>query len=59
MAFVNPTCGDSNKTTSTPVILGTLENIEKLLNYIHYNPAEAEIVFQERNSVNRSFRNYE
>ena len=30
-----------------PVILDTLEKIEQRVNYIHYNPVEAEIVFNE------------
>jgi hypothetical protein len=42
-----------------PVILDTLEKIEQRVNYIHYNPVEAEIVFHERDYVNSSYRNYE
>ncbi|MDG2431220.1 transposase [Flavobacterium sp.] len=42
-----------------PVILDTLEKIEQRVNYIHYNPVEAEIVFHERDFVNSSYRNYE
>jgi len=42
-----------------PVILDTLEKIEQRINYIHYNPVEAEIVFHERDFVNSSYRNYE
>lgn len=42
-----------------PVILDTLEKIEQRVKYIHYNPVEAEIVFQERDYVNSSYRNYE
>ena len=32
-----------------PVILDTLEKIEQRVNYIHYNPVEAQIVFHQRN----------
>ena len=42
-----------------PVILDTLEKIEQRVNYIHYNPVAAEIVFHERDYVNSSCRNYE
>ncbi len=42
-----------------PVMLDTLEKIEQRVKYIHYNPVEAEIVFQERDYVNSSYRNYE
>ena len=42
-----------------PVILDTMEKIEQRVNYIHYNPVEAEIVFHERDYVNSSYRNYE
>ena len=42
-----------------PVILDTLEKMEQRVNYIHYNPVEAEIVFNERDYVNSSYRNYE
>jgi hypothetical protein len=42
-----------------PVILDTLEKMEQRVNYIHYNPVEAEIVFHERDYVNSSYRNYE
>ena len=42
-----------------PVLLDTLEKIEQRVNYIHYNPVEAEIVFHERDYVNSSYRNYE
>jgi len=42
-----------------PVILDTLEKMEQRVNYIHYNPVEAEIVFHERDFVNSSCRNYE
>ncbi|WP_016988927.1 hypothetical protein [Flavobacterium sp. ACAM 123] len=42
-----------------PVILDTLEKIEQRVNYIHYNPVEAEIVFHERDYVNSSYRNFE
>jgi REP element-mobilizing transposase RayT len=42
-----------------PVILDTLEKIEQRIKYIHYNPVEAQIVFQEHDYVNSSYRNYE
>ena len=42
-----------------PVLLDTLEKMEQRVNYIHYNPVEAEIVFHERDYVNSSYRNYE
>ena len=42
-----------------PVILDTLEKMEQRVNYIHYNPVEAEIVFHERDYVKSSYRNYE
>ena len=42
-----------------PVILDTLEKMEQRVNYVHYNPVEAEIVFHERDYVNSSYRNYE
>ena len=35
------------------------KNGSKRVNYIHYNPVEAEIVFHERDYVNSSYRNYE
>ena len=40
-------------------LLDSLEKIEQRLNYIHYNPIEAEIVYNERDYVNSSYRNYE
>lgn len=42
-----------------PVILDTLEKIEQRINYIHYNPITAQIVFHPRDYVNSSYRNYE
>jgi REP element-mobilizing transposase RayT len=42
-----------------PVLLDSLEKIEQRLNYIHCNPIAAEIVFNERDYVNSSYRNYE
>ena len=42
-----------------PVILDTLEKMEQRVNYIHYNPVEAGIVFHERDYVNSSYRHYE
>lgn len=42
-----------------PVILDTLEKVEQRINYIHYNPVEAGIVFHERDYVNSSYRHYE
>ena len=42
-----------------PVLLDTLQKIEQRINYIHYNPVEAQIVFHERDYVNSSYRNYE
>nr|WP_314895956.1 hypothetical protein [uncultured Flavobacterium sp.] len=47
------------KTVFIPLILDTLEKIEQRVNYIHYNPVEAEIVFHGRDYVNSSYRNYE
>ncbi|WP_235892975.1 hypothetical protein [Flavobacterium franklandianum] len=42
-----------------PVIVDTFRKMEQRVNYIHYNPVEAEIVFHERDYVNSSYRNYE
>ena len=42
-----------------PVIVDTLEKMKQRINYIHYNPVEAEIFFHERDYVNSSYRNYE
>ena len=39
--------------------IGYFRKIEQRINYIHYNPVEAEIVFHERDYVNSSYRNYE
>jgi hypothetical protein len=33
--------------------------MEQRVNYIHYNPVEAQIVFHERDYVNSSYKNYE
>jgi hypothetical protein len=33
--------------------------MEQRVNYIHYNPVEAQIVFHESDYVNSSYRNYE
>ncbi|TPV35723.1 transposase [Paucihalobacter ruber] len=42
-----------------PVILDNFLKIEQRINYIHYNPVEAEIVFHERDYINSSYRHYE
>ena len=39
--------------------IDTLEKMEQRVNYKHYNPGKAEIVFHERDYVNSSYRNYE
>lgn len=42
-----------------PVILDTSKKVEQRLNYIHYNPVAAELVYYERDWVNSSYRAYE
>jgi REP element-mobilizing transposase RayT len=42
-----------------PVLLDTLRKVEHRLNYIHYNPVAAGLVYHERDWVNSSYSAYE